>query len=51
MGVVVEDLGDNGRGLRVRYVPFVGAHGEAEDLVAVAQRPLGVVPLASSDVG
>ena len=51
VGVGVEDLGDDRGCLGVRDVALVAVHGEAEDLVAVAQGSLGVVVLASSDVG
>ena len=51
VGVGVEDLGDDRGCLGARDVALVAVHGEAEDLVAVAQGSLGVVVLASSDVG
>lgn len=49
--VVVKDLRDDRSSLRVLDVTLVLIHGEAENLVPVGEGSLGVVPLASADVG
>ncbi|PGX62344.1 hypothetical protein B6N42_11555 [Cutibacterium avidum] len=51
MGVVVENLCDDGRGLRAWDVTLVGVDSEAENLVPIAQGSLSVVALSTTDVG
>ena len=50
-GVVADDLSDDRSRLRIRHVALLAVHGEAEDLVPVAQGSLGVVALAAPGAG